>query len=96
MIKFIVYSQDKEGALEIRKANRDAHLAFLATEAPVKVLSAGPWLDDTGETMKGSLLIVEADTLGTVRSWLTSDPYAKAGLSESVTIHPFIWAIGAP
>lgn len=95
-MRFIIYSCDKEGALEIRKANRDAHLAFLAMEAPVTVLSAGPWLDDFGETMKGSLLIVEADTLDEVRTWLTADPYAKAGLSESVTIHPFIWAIGAP
>lgn len=95
-MKFIIYSRDKENALEIRKANRDAHLAFLANEAPVKVLSAGPWLDDTGETMKGSLLIVEAEKLTDVRTWLQADPYAQAGLPDSVTIHPFIWAIGAP
>lgn len=95
-MKFMIYSQDKEDGLPIRKANRDAHLSFLGTDAPVNVLSAGPWLSDDGETMKGSLLIVEADALSDVKDWLQSDPYAKAGLPASVTIHPFIWAIGAP
>lgn len=98
-MKFIIYSRDKKGALDIRKANRDAHLAFLAADTAdtlVKVLTAGPWLDDAGETMIGSLLIVEAENLESVRTWLISDPYAKAGLSDTVTIHPFIWAIGAP
>lgn len=94
-MKFIIYSRDKQGALEIRKANRDAHLAFLATDAPVKVLTAGPWLDEVGETMIGSLLIVEAESLASVRTWLEADPYAQAGLPESVMLHPFIWAIGA-
>jgi uncharacterized protein YciI len=95
-MKFMIYSQDKQDGLPIRKANRDAHLAFLNTDALVKVLSAGPWLDDTGEIMSGSLIIVEAETLGDVHEWLKNDPYAKAGLPASVTVHPFIWAIGAP
>jgi uncharacterized protein YciI len=95
-MNFMIYCQDKEDGLPIRKANRDAHLAFLGTDAPVKVLTAGPWLSDDGETMKGSLIIVEAVALSNVKEWLKSDPYAKAGLPESVTVHPFIWAIGAP
>lgn len=95
-MKFIVYTCDKADGLSIRKGNRDAHLAFLGAEADVKVLSAGPWLDDAGETMKGSLLIVEAETLSIVKEWLKNDPYAKAGLPENVTVHPFIWALGAP
>ena len=94
-MKFMIYSQDKDDALEVRKANRDAHLAFLKGEGPVEVLSAGPWLDEN-ETMKGSLIIVEADTIETVRAWLKTDPYAAAGLPKAVTVHPFIWAIGAP
>ncbi|PHR92967.1 MAG: hypothetical protein COA69_06515 [Robiginitomaculum sp.] len=100
-MKFIIYSRDKQGALDIRTSNRDAHLAFLkqggsVQSGPVDVLSAGPWLDAAAETMIGSLLIVETDTLETVHTWLKDDPYTQAGLPEHVNIHPFIWAIGAP
>jgi uncharacterized protein YciI len=95
-MKYIIYSKDKENALPIRKENREAHLEFLHHRGPVKVLSAGPWLGEDGETMKGSLIIVEADKYSTVQRWLANDPYGKAGLPESVTIHPFIWAIGGP
>ena len=95
-MKFMIYSQDRDDGLPIRKANRDAHLSFLSAHAPVKVLSAGPWLSDDAETMSGSLFIVEADSKDIVLEWLKTDPYVVAGLPKSVSIHPFIWAIGAP
>lgn len=93
---FVIYARDKAGALDIRKTNRDAHLAFLKAPGDVKVCTAGPLLSDDKEMMVGSTLIVEAADLSTVKDWLKNDPYAKAELSESVTVHPFIWAIGAP
>ncbi len=95
-MKFIIYTQDHDDALDIRKANREAHLKFLASKSLVKVMSAGPYMDEQAETMIGSLLIVEADTIDVVREWLKNDPYVIAGLSKSVIVHPFIWAIGSP
>lgn len=95
-MQFIIYTEDRDEGLPIRKANRDAHLAWLKNaEAPVKLLTAGPWLDDDG-TMRGSLLIVEASGKDTVTNWLETDPYKLAGLPKSVTVKGFIWAIGAP
>ncbi len=95
-MKFMIYTEDKPDSLHIRKASRDAHLAWLKSDdAPVKLLTAGPWLDDE-QTMRGSLLIVEADAKADVENWLASDPYKAAGLTGSVTVKPFIWAIGAP
>lgn len=94
MTHFIVYALDKDGGAPIRAANRDAHLAFLRAKADVKVCVAGPVLDD-GQ-MIGSLLIVEADNESTVHIWLKTDPYGQAGLSKSVTVHPYKWVIGAP
>ncbi len=56
---------DKPGALEIRKANRDAHLAHIRG-ADGAIVQAGPFLDGAGE-MCGSLLIYEgAATAGPV------------------------------
>ncbi len=95
-MKFIVYTEDKPNSLNIRKENRNAHLAFLrAGDAPVELLTAGPWLDDDG-VMRGSVLIVEADDKETVENWLSDDPYRAAGLTGKTMIKAFVWAIGAP
>lgn len=92
---FIVYAKDVEGGLPIRKANRDAHLAFLNSATDVKLHVAGPLLDGTG-MMMGSTLIVEADNKAVVMDWLANDPYKKAGLTASVEVHAYNWVIGAP
>ena len=95
-MQFIIYTEDRDDGLPIRQANRDAHIAWLKTDdTKVKLLSAGPWLDDAG-TMRGSLLIVEAAKKSDVTDWLANDPYKLAGLPKAVTVKGFIWAIGAP
>jgi len=94
-MQFIIYGEDKDDGLPIRKANRDDHLAWLKSATDVKLLAAGPWLDDEG-IMRGSLLIVEATDKATVLNWMKSDPYAKAGLSKAVRIKHYKWVIGAP
>lgn len=84
---FLVRALDKPGHLDIRKANRDAHLAFLnAAEKRLKL--AGPLLSDQGE-MIGSLLVVEFETADAVRDWLRDDPYTRAGLFREVTVTGF-------
>ena len=90
-MKFMVYTRDREDALAVRRANRVAHLNFLRGESDVKVISAGPWLSDRGleeDVAVGSLLVVEADRIETVRAWNKDDPYVLAGLTANVTIHP--------
>lgn len=94
-MQFIIYTEDKDDGLTVRQANRQAHLEWLKTDLSVTVLAAGPWLDDGG-VMRGSLLIVDAPDKQTLTAWTQRDPYAKAGLSKSVTIKPFKWVIGAP
>ncbi len=95
-MKFIVHTEDKPDSLHIRKANRDAHLAWLKSDnADVTLLTAGPWLDDQG-VMRGSVLIVEADNKSVVENWLGDDPYKAAGLPEKVMVKAFVWAIGSP
>ena len=94
-MQYIIYTEDQDDGLPIRQANRDAHLAWLKSDKVVEVLAAGPWLDDDG-TMRGSLLIVEAETKESLLEWTQRDPYAKAHLPKSVMIKPFKWVIGAP
>jgi uncharacterized protein YciI len=54
---------------------------------------AGPFLDTAG-TMCGSLVILEVETLAQAQDWAAADPYAKAGLFQSVEITEWKKVIG--
>ena len=90
---FIVYSEDKPDSLHIRQAAREDHLTWLKAPSDVNLRIAGPWLDSEG-VMRGSLLIVEADTKHAVLNWLANDPYKAAGLTASVMVKAYKWVIG--
>ena len=83
--------RDKTGALPIRKANREAHLGYIAETGVVQ--QAGPLLDVDGE-MCGSLIILDVDDLAAAESWAANDPYAKAGLFEAVSLDVWKRVIG--
>ena len=82
---------DKPGALDIRKANREAHLAHIAASGVVEM--AGPFLSDTGE-MCGSLVVLEVADLQAAQDWAAADSYAQAGLFQSVDIREWKKVIG--
>lgn len=82
---------DKAGALQVRLDNRAAHLAHIATTGVVEM--AGPFLDRDG-VMNGSLIVLEVDSLQTAQDWATADPYAIAGLFQSVTVTEWKKVIG--
>ena len=83
---------DKPGSGEIRQAHREAHLDHLRA-AGEAVRQAGPFLDGDG-AMCGSLIILEAPDQTEVERWAAEDPYAKAGLFDSVSIRPWNRVIG--
>ncbi len=89
---FAIVTKDKPGALELRKANRDAHLAYI--KASGVVTQAGPFLDEDGQ-MCGSLLILDLDSLKDAQGWAAQDPYALAGLFESVSVQAWNRVIAA-
>jgi len=88
---YAIFAHDKPGSLETRKANRDAHLAYIAETGVVA--QAGPLLNDQGD-MAGSLVILTVADMEAARAWAAADPYAQAGLFASVDIHPWKRVIG--
>ena len=85
---------DKPHALQVRLDNRNAHLEFL--DGLGKGLkAAGPFLDDDGN-MTGSLVVIEASNRDEALAISEEDPYARAGLFESVEIRPWNWVIKNP
>lgn len=83
---------DKPSALKTRLDNREAHLNHIQG-ADGAIVQAGPFLD-AQDKMCGSLLIMEADDISAAEAWAAEDPYAKAGLFESVTIRPWKRVVG--
>jgi hypothetical protein len=82
---------DRPGALPVRLENRAAHLAHIDQSGIVEM--AGPFLDTEG-AMTGSLIVLLVNTLAEAQAWAEADPYAKAGLFESVTIREWKKVIG--
>ncbi len=87
----VIIAHDKPEHLEVRKANRDAHLAYLKESGVVA--QAGPLLDAQGQ-MAGSLLVLDVADMDAAHDWAAADPYAKAGLFRTVDIHPWNRVIG--
>lgn len=86
-----VICTDKPGAIETRKANREAHLAYIKDTGVVA--QAGPFLDADG-MMCGSLLVLDVDGMAAARAWADGDPYAKAGLFADVRIEQWNRVVG--
>ncbi len=84
-------AKDKPGALQTRKDNREAHLAYI--EETGAVSQAGPLLD-ADEQMIGSLVILDVADMAAAQAWADGDPYAKAGLFENVELIPWKKVIG--
>jgi uncharacterized protein len=94
MALFVVTCTDKPGALEVRLANRPAHLDYVRALGP-KIRAAGPFLDGEDKPA-GSILICDVADRAALDALLAADPYAQAGLFASVDVKPFRWVIGAP
>jgi uncharacterized protein YciI len=86
---FVFYCKDKPEHEQVRTANRLAHLDFLETHRD-RLMCAGPLLaEGEGGRMIGSLLILDLADQKAAEEFAANDPYAKAGLFESVAIHPW-------
>jgi uncharacterized protein YciI len=90
-MRFALIAKDKPGALDVRKANREAHVAYLKSTDAVEM--AGPFLDDAGD-MCGSLIILELPDMAAAEAWAAQDPYKAADLFQSVEIIAWNKVIG--
>lgn len=92
---FVAMCHDKPDGLALRLSTREAHVAWLKILGE-RVRIAGPFFDASGETMCGSVVVIEAEDLAGAEATFAADPYALAGLFTSVEIRPWRWVVGAP
>lgn len=84
---YVVHCVDKDNHLEVRMANRPAHVEYLKSFGE-KLYAAGPTLDEAGN-MNGSVVILELEDVQQAHDFAANDPYAKAGLFARVTVDPW-------
>lgn len=89
---YALICEDKIDSESLRKATRDDHLKYIASH---DVRLAGPMLNDTGDVMIGSIILLEAASLTDAHAFADADPYKLAGLFAKVTIRPFRQVIPA-
>ena len=86
---FAIYCIDKPGMLETRKAAMPAHFDYMA-QTPITVRMSGPLVDDDGETIIGSLFVVEAPDRAAVEAFQRDDPLVAADIWERVEVRAFV------
>ena len=92
---YLIYSEDVENSLPLRKQARPAHIARLeALKDQGRLFVAGPNpaidSEDPGEAgFTGSTVIAEFNSLDEAKAWADADPYIEAGVYSSVTVKPF-------
>ena len=82
---FIVLATDKPGAAQVRADNRPDHIEYLKSFGD-SIVAGGATLSDDGESMTGSFLLIEVADRAAADAFAAGDPFAKAGLFESVEI----------
>jgi len=85
---FAIFCTDKPNSSDIRMANREKHLDYVRGVMD-RVIMVGPTQTDDRSGMNGSLLIMEFSDKSQAEDFAAHDPYAKAGLFESVIIRPW-------
>ena len=80
---------DKPGATDLRLRVRPEHKAYLAAAAD-RIAFAGPLTADDGKDMLGSLLVIDFASREAANTWLAGEPFTRAGLYASVSVHAFV------
>jgi uncharacterized protein YciI len=88
-MRFVIQCLDGDGQLPLRLKHRPAHKAYLASRRSDIHLS-GPLVADDGETMIGSLFVIEAPDRAAAEVFNRDDPFSVQGVWATVTIHAFL------
>ena len=89
---YVIMAFDKPDSEALRLENRAEHVAYVLAQGGVK--TAGPFTSDDGETMIGTLLLLDVATRQEAQAFVDNDPYHKAGLFETVEIRRWNHLIG--
>jgi uncharacterized protein YciI len=92
---FIFRGIDASGMASVRSEIREAHRAYIRIASPeCKVIAGGPLVNDAGDSMFGTVLVLEATDREAAGQFLASDPYSKANLFAHTEVDRWQWGLG--
>jgi uncharacterized protein len=85
---WLMICRHRPGMADLREQHRDAHRQHVATGGGglVRVLIGSALTRDDAETPLGNFGILEAPTREAAQAFAENDPFARAGLVESIVI----------
>jgi len=88
---FAVHALDNPAALPRRLEHYTAHRSFIETDQAhgVSVVISGPLQSDDGDTMIGSMFVIDAPGRAEVEAFTKADPFMVEGVWGVVQIHRF-------
>jgi hypothetical protein len=87
-VLFAFHLIDRADAGDIRARVRPEHKAYLAGAAG-RIAFAGPLCADDGQTMIGSLLVIDFADRAAASAWLRDEPFTRAGLYATAHVQVF-------
>ncbi|MDX2562504.1 YciI family protein [Streptomyces sp. TX20-6-3] len=84
-MEFLCYHRDRTGSLPLRLALNEAHLAYMDQYAE-GMIARGPTFGEDGETLTGSVHILDLPDAGAARAFAFDEPNQQAGAYRDVML----------
>lgn len=85
---FTFYVLDRPGTGRQRLELRPAQYEHLG-KVEERMVTGGPLLAEDGETMIGSLLIIDFPDLAAAKAWFEEAPFTQGGVFGEASIRPY-------
>lgn len=82
---FLVTCIDRADGAALRRRTRAVHLEYMIAHQGL-IVSGGPLRSDDGTATIGSAFIIDLPDRAAVDDFLAREPYARAGLFDSVSV----------
>lgn len=86
---FSIHCLDCGDRKALRAEHFDAHQAYLKA-TPVRLVVAGPLLEDDSDVAVGSMFVVDVPDRAAAEAFNRADPFNRAGVWQDIRIHRFI------
>src|SRR4051812_36260126 len=93
-MEYFVYGRDKPGTEALRERTTEAHWSFMDAYAGA-MIARGPTLTDDGNTVTGSMHIVDLPDAEAARVFAFEEPYCRAGVFGEVLVRRWRNGLGA-
>lgn len=88
---FLIKAENKAGTADLRAQHIAAHVDYL-NRFKDRFVGSGPMVTDDGETVNGTIMILDMPSRDALDHWLAQEPYHAAGIYGSIEIRR--WRFG--